>query len=209
MNQLKTTLDEQNRKNKNLVHDSLDADDDSLSRDISSKGVPTSGARQKQQPSGNPLLFDFEHYHDPQLTPRKKWQQKIVIVDAELAEQKQKFQGLVQENAQMKAQLEKEILALSSKLRESDAENDVLKERLQQETRLKEEYHHSFKRAQFDLEKVQDRIQNERVEMRDKVDRLENDSYAKQGQLNDCNTEISQLKDENHRLKSTIVNKDS
>lgn len=43
MNQLKTTLDEQDRKNKNLIQDS----DDSLSRDISNKGVPTSGARQR------------------------------------------------------------------------------------------------------------------------------------------------------------------
>ncbi len=82
----------------------------------------------------------------------------MVILDAELAEQKQKFKGLTQENAQMKAQLEKEIISLSSKLRESTAENDVLKERLQQESRLKEEYHHSFKRAQFDLEKAQERI---------------------------------------------------
>ncbi len=65
MNHLKTTLEDQARKNKDLVHNSLDADDDSLSRDISSKGVPSASTRQKQNPSGNPLLFDFEHYHDP------------------------------------------------------------------------------------------------------------------------------------------------
>ena len=44
-----------------------------------------------------------------------------------------------------------------SKLREAESEASVLKDRLQQEIRLKEEYHMSFKRAQFDLEKVQER----------------------------------------------------
>ena len=58
----------------------------------------------------------------------------------------------------MKAQLEKELLALSSKLREADSEVSTLKDRLNQELRLKEEYHMSYKRAQFDLDKVQERI---------------------------------------------------
>ena len=92
MDLLKTTLEEQSRKNKNLIANSLDVDgeDDSLSRDISTRGVPAQNARQKkgQQPSGNPLLFDFEHYHDPELTPRKKWRQKTAILDAQLAEEK-------------------------------------------------------------------------------------------------------------------------
>ena len=73
MNQLRTTLEEKAAQNKNLIADSVDADD-SLSRDISSKGIPSANdRRQRQQPSGNPLLFDFEHYHDPELTPRAKW----------------------------------------------------------------------------------------------------------------------------------------
>ena len=79
----------------------------------------------------------------------------------------------------MKAQLEKELLALSSKLRESDTEVSTLKGRLDQELRLKEEYHMSFKRAQFDLDKVQDRVQNERTEFREKVESLENDRDVK------------------------------
>ena len=50
MEKLKTTLEEQARKNKNLIANSLDVDDadDSLSRDVSTKGVPTSEARQRQ-----------------------------------------------------------------------------------------------------------------------------------------------------------------
>ena len=49
MDKLKTTLEEQARKNKNLMANSLEADEaeDSLSRDISTKGVPTSEARQR------------------------------------------------------------------------------------------------------------------------------------------------------------------
>ena len=45
MNHLKTTLDKQAQQNRNLIANSMDGDD-SLSRDISSKGVPTSTARQ-------------------------------------------------------------------------------------------------------------------------------------------------------------------
>ena len=80
----------------------------------------------------------------------------------------------------MKAQLEKELLALSSKLRESDTECATLKASHGQETRLKEEYHMSFKRAQFDLDKVQERINTERTQYRDKVDALENACEEKQ-----------------------------
>ena len=145
LNQVRSNLQEQAKSNMNVVADS---GDDSLSRDISSKGIPSADARQqRQQPSGNPLLFDFEHYHDPELTPRQKWQQKTVILDAQLAEERQKYQELTKENARMKAQLEKELLALSSKLREQDSQNQTLTGQLQQETRLKEEYHMQFKRA--------------------------------------------------------------
>lgn len=42
---------------------------DDLSRgDISTKGVPS------QPEQKNPLLFDFDHNYDPQLTPRRPWQ---------------------------------------------------------------------------------------------------------------------------------------
>jgi len=91
LTQAKTAVDEQVRKNRSLAAEA-DAHEDSLSRDVSSKGVPGSDVRQKQQPSGNPLLFDFEHYYDPELTPRKKWQQRNAILDAQLAEEKQKLE---------------------------------------------------------------------------------------------------------------------
>ena len=38
---------------------------------------------------------------------------------------------------------------------------------------------------------------------------LEDDCQTKQSRLDDAQDEISRLKDENHRLKSTVVNKDS
>ena len=41
------------------------------------------------------------------------------------------------------------------------------------------------------------------------MDRLENENYTKQDSLNDCSSEIAILKDKNHRLENTIVNKDS
>ena len=55
----------------------------------------------------------------------------------------------------------------------------MLKDRLQQEIRLKEEYHMSFKRAQFDLDKDKERVQTERLQFREKVDMLEHAAVEK------------------------------
>ena len=73
-----------------------------------------------------------------------------------------------------------------------------------------------FKRAQFDLEKMQERFQTERTEFRDKVASMESQHEARQDRLNNlsdqldsANTEIRSLTDEIHRLKNTVVNKDS
>ena len=43
----------------------------------------------------------------------------------------------------------------------------------------------SFKRAQFDLEKGQERIQTERTQYRERVEHLENDSMTKQTRLDE------------------------
>ena len=85
----------------------------------------------------------------------------------------------------------------------------MLKDRLQQEIRLKEEYHMSFKRAQFDLDKDKERVQTERLQFREKVDMLEHAAVEKQTKIEGQLREIETLKDENHRLKNTVVNKDS
>ena len=114
-----------------------------------------------------------------------------------------------QDNAETKASLEKQILTLSSKLKETESENFQLRERLGQEERLKEEYHKSFKRAQFDLDKIQERVQTDKSTLSDKVYKLEDKVVVKQNQLDASNQEIKDLKDENHSLRSTIVNKDS
>ena len=67
----------------------------------------------------------------------------------------------------------------------------------------------SFKRAQFDLEKVQERVQDERNSYRDKIEQLESGALIRQEKLESHQREIETLKDENHRLKNTVVNKDS
>lgn len=41
------------------------------------------GVRQTSEQK-NPLLFDFDHNYDPQLTPRRPWQQKVITLDAKL-----------------------------------------------------------------------------------------------------------------------------
>lgn len=53
---------------------------ENLSQNVSTKGVPKKqeSPNQKVATKGtsrqNPLLFDFEHPTDPELTPRKRWQ---------------------------------------------------------------------------------------------------------------------------------------
>ena len=64
-----------------------------------------------------------------------------------MEEEKVKLDAAKTDHAKVKTDLEKEILTLSSKLHEQEQENAVLKDRLNQEIRLKEEYHMSFKRA--------------------------------------------------------------
>ena len=50
----------------------IEENSEDLVRDISTKGVPK-GTHE----ANNPLLFDFNHNYDPELTPRRSWQQKV------------------------------------------------------------------------------------------------------------------------------------
>ena len=68
--------------------------EDSLQRDESSKGIPRSKDGQLHQQTHNPLLFNFEHYYDPELTPRKNWQNKYVNLDSLLEQEREKFSQL-------------------------------------------------------------------------------------------------------------------
>ena len=61
-------------------------------------------------------------------------------------------------------------MTVSTKLQESDTELAVLKEKLNQEIRMKEEYHVNYKRAQFDLDKVQERVSGDKQRLMDKID---------------------------------------
>jgi len=45
------------------------------------------------------------------------------------------------EMLKMKIELERQLLVLSTKLKESDSQLDILKDRVCQEEKLKEEYH--------------------------------------------------------------------
>jgi hypothetical protein len=51
----------------------VDSSDD-LTRNISTKGVPKQNSDKVDR---NPLIFDFDHNYDPELTPRRAWKQKV------------------------------------------------------------------------------------------------------------------------------------
>ena len=53
--------------------------------------ISTKGVRQPPDTLKNPLLFDFEHNYDPQLTPRRNWQQKVVHLEAKLEQTSEKL----------------------------------------------------------------------------------------------------------------------
>ena len=107
--QLKKVRDQLHERSRANDEDLFADSDDGLSGNIvkgqiSSKGVPNKKAPLKQT---NPMLFDFEHYYDPELTPRKKYTQKLAILDAQLAEESQKFGTMKAEFTAEKAELEK------------------------------------------------------------------------------------------------------
>ena len=109
-------------RSKNLI-ESQDSDD--LDRNISMKGVPaakpSSSGQTPFQQNHNPLLFNFEHYYDPALTPRKGWIQKVSHLEALFEQEKEKLILSRTEAAQIKVELERQLLVLSSKLKESDS----------------------------------------------------------------------------------------
>ena len=93
---------------------------DEFARDISTKGVPKTTAE------NNPLLFDFNHNYDPELTPRRSWQQKVKQLEAQLDQINQKHSSEIKLNDQQKLELEKSILILSNKLEASETANEQL-----------------------------------------------------------------------------------
>ena len=56
-----------------------EANADDFEREVSTKGVPKGVSEAK-----NPLLFDFNHNYDPELTPRRSWQQKVATLESRL-----------------------------------------------------------------------------------------------------------------------------
>ena len=98
----------------------VDSSDD-FARDISTKGVPKNAAVEN-----NPLLFDFNHNYDPELTPRRSWLQKVQQLEARLDQLNQKHASEIKIRDQQKLELEKSILILSNKLEASDTANEQL-----------------------------------------------------------------------------------
>ena len=82
----------------------------------STKGVPTQAKAEH-----NPSLFNFDHCYDPALTPRKGWQQKVTHLEALYEQEREKVQISKTEAQNTKTELERQLLVLSTKLKESDS----------------------------------------------------------------------------------------
>jgi hypothetical protein len=108
----------------------------------STKGVP--GKTAQNVDSHNPGLFNFDHCYDPALTPRKGWQQKVTHLETLYEQEREKVSLGKTDSINMKIELERQLLLLSTKLKESESQVDLLKDRLAQEERLKEDYHKQF-----------------------------------------------------------------
>ena len=85
---------------------------DSLGRDISTKGVPAKTATREN----NPLLFNFDHYsaNDKELTPRSNWQKKVYHLDALLDQEREKCKHLETTSRDKITELEKLTTMLQS-----------------------------------------------------------------------------------------------
>lgn len=136
--------------------------EDSLQRDISTKGVPAATMNanptmqsHSQLKNATPLMFDFEHNRDPSLTPRREWQQKVQLLENKIEDFTKKANQERDVFREEKFELEKQILALDTKLKESERAVFAVQTQHDQEVALKEEYHKQAKRAQFDLERLQ------------------------------------------------------
>ena len=71
----KKELDRLKKQSKPAYEESAD----DLVREVSTKGVPKGVSEAR-----NPLLFDFNHNYDPELTPRRSWQQKVATLESRL-----------------------------------------------------------------------------------------------------------------------------
>lgn len=66
---------------------------------------------------------------------------KVSNLDSLLEQEKQKFAEYKSKAEANKAELEKQIITLQSKLNETQSEAKTLKDRLESEEKLKEDYH--------------------------------------------------------------------
>ena len=95
------------RKELDRLKSNLTTED--LTRDISTKGS-------RQKPSVNPLLFDFEHNYDPQLTPRRKWEQKVIVLKTKLDESESELTKYKTTHYKERNDLEKQMIILDQKV---------------------------------------------------------------------------------------------
>lgn len=109
----------------------------------------------------------------------------------------------------MKFELESQILAVNSKFNEAQNRVAQLDKNLIQEQNLKEEYHKSYKKAQFDLSLAQQKTLDDAKKLDKKLDTSVTEIDRLRRELQSCVSESSNLREECHRLKNAIVNKDS
>ena len=73
-----------------------------------------------------PVLFNFDHHYDGQLTPRKGWQQQVTNLNSLLEQEQEKYRTLQIEKMEEKQKLENELIKLDSKLKEEMERNRCL-----------------------------------------------------------------------------------
>lgn len=66
-----------------------------------------------------PNLFNFDHPYDPDLTPRKKWKERVTNLDSIIAQEQEKYRQLEIKQIEEKQKFESELVNLNSQLKES------------------------------------------------------------------------------------------
>lgn len=113
------------------------------------------------------------------------------------------------EAIEQKQQLESEIVQLNSQLKEAQVAADYARQDLEREQDSREIYNKQAKKAEFNLEKYEQRWLKERQDMQDKVSRAEGQMLEAISNEREERQLRERAENDFDRLKTSVVNKDS
>lgn len=120
-----------------------------------------------------PNLFNFDHHYDPELTPRKGWQQRVTNIESLYEQEKQFKSDLEQDWQKDKQNLTSQLATVKEKLSGAENKANGLEKENLALKQHNEELIKSGKRMKEDLDKLTQRLQSEKTEFNHRITNLE------------------------------------